>query len=187
MRKALMALTTLAMVATAAPVSAQDSMTGTATMDRHGYAEPCTHVGWTGTMEIDGHGDLDGTYGYAFYKGEDMPQAVFADGWIWWAEYFSLYDGLFERGADGLLVSCEPGDVLLHGYDSGVGMTDGIFWDTGYIIDANGPFEAMEGARADHLGTFDVFHPEATLPDGNPAPIGFTIGLTVQPVIEPSQ
>ena len=66
-------------------------------------------------------------------------------------------------------------------------MTDGIFWDTGYIIDASGPFEGMAGARADQLGVFNRFHDEATLPDGNPAPIGFTIDLTVQPVIEPSQ
>lgn len=187
MRKALLSLTTLALVATAAPVSAQDSLTGTATMDRHGYAEPCTHIGWIGTMEIDGHGDLDGTYGYAFSKGEDMPRAVFADGWIWWSEYLTLYDGLFERDADGLLVSCEPGEALLYGYDSGVGLTDGIFWDTGYIIDASGPFEGMEGARADQLGAFTRFHDEATLPDGNPAPVALMTELTVQPPVGPSQ
>ena len=187
MRKAVTVLTTLALAATAAPVSAQDSMTGSATMDRHGYAEPCTDIGWVGTMEIDGHGDLDGPSGYAVFKGEDMPTTVFADGWMRWAEYFSLYDGLFERDADGLLVSCEPGAALLHGYDSGVGLTDGVFWDTGYIIDPSGPFVGMECARADQLGMFDRFHDEATLPDGTPAPIGFTIDLTVQPRIEPGQ
>ena len=53
MRKKLIALTTLAMVATVVPVSAQDSVTGTATMDRHGGAEPCTAISWVGTMEID--------------------------------------------------------------------------------------------------------------------------------------
>jgi hypothetical protein len=187
MRKALTALATVAMVATAAPVSAQDSVIGTATMDRHGYTEPCTHVGWIGTMEIDGHGDMDGTYGYALSKDEDIPATVIADGWLRWAEYLTLYDGLFEQDADGLLVACEPGAVLLRGYDSGVGLPDGSFWDTGYIIDANGPFEGMEGARADQLGAFTDWHEEATMPDGKPAPVAFTASLTIQPQAESSQ
>ncbi|MGD8485109.1 MAG: hypothetical protein PVG27_03225 [Chloroflexota bacterium] len=181
MRKALLALTTLAMMATAAPVSAQDSVTGTATMARHGGAEPCTAISWVGTMEIDGHGDMDGTYGYALSKAEDIPATVIADGWLRWAEYFTLYDSVFEQDADGLLVSCEPGAVLLHGYDSGVGLTDGMFWDTGYIIEAGGPFEGMAGARADQLGEFNVWSDEATMPDGKPAPVGFTVDLTIQP------
>jgi hypothetical protein len=181
MRRALPALTTLALVAIAAPVGAQDPLTGTATMDRHGGAEPCTHISWVGTMEIDGHGDMDGTYGYALSKGEDIPATVIADGWIRWAEYFTLYDGLFERDGDGLLVSCEPGAVLLHGYDSGAGLPDGAFWDTGYIIDAGGPFEGMQGLKADQLGAFTAWHPEATMPDGKPAPVAFEADLTVQP------
>lgn len=127
-RKASTVLTTLAVVATAAPVSAQDSVTGTATMDRHGGAEPCTAISWVGTMEIDGHGDPDGTYGYAHSTAEDIPATVIADGWLRWAEDFTLYAGLFERGADGLIVSCEPGLVLLHGYESGVGVADGSRW-----------------------------------------------------------
>jgi len=180
MRKTLIGLTTLALLATAAPAGAQDSVTGAATMDRHGGAEPCTHISWVGTMGIDGHGDMDGTYGYALSKAEDIPATVIADGWMRWAEYFTLYDGLFERDADGLLVSCEPGTVLLHGYDSGVGLPDGSFWDTGYIIDASGPFEGMDGARADQLGVFTVWHEEATMPDGKPAPVAFTADLTVQ-------
>ncbi len=181
MRKVLMALTTLAMTATAAPVSAQDSVTGTATMDRHGGAEPCPGISWVGTMEIDGHGDMDGTFGYALSKAEDIPATVYEDGWIRWAEYFTLSDGMFERDADGLLVSCEPGAALLHGYDSGVGQPDGAFWDTGYIIDASGIFEGMGGARADQLGAFTVWHDEATMPDGKPAPVAFTVELMVQP------
>lgn len=187
MRKAWIALTAMAMVATAVPVSAQDSVMGTATMDRHGGAEPCPAISWVGTMEIDGHGDMDGTYGYALSKAEDIPATVIADSWLRWAEYFTLYDGVFERDADGLLVACEPGAALLHGYDSGVGLPDGIFWDTGYVIDASGPFEGMEGARADQLGVFDRFHEEATMPDGKPAPIAFTADLTVQPPTEPGQ
>ena len=185
MRTALLTLTTLALVATAAPAGGQDPVTGTATMDRHGRAEPCTAISWVGTMEIDGYGGMDGTYGYALSKAEDIPTTVYTDGWLRWAEYFTLYDDVFERDADGLLVSCEPGAALLHGYDSGVGLTDGIFWDTGYIIDASGPFEGMEGARADHLGAFTRFHDEATLPDGNPAPVALMADLTVQPPIEP--
>jgi hypothetical protein len=181
MRKALIALTTLAMVAIAAPAGAQDSVTGTSTMDRHGGAEPCTAISWVGTMEIDGHGDLDGTYGYALSKAEDIPATVIADGWMRWAEYFTLYDAVFEHDADGTLVACEPGAVLLHGYDSGVGQSDGTFWDTGYIIDAGGPFEGMVGARADQLGAFTVWSEEATMPDGKPAPVAFTADLTVQP------
>ena len=186
MRKALTALTALAMVSTAAPVSAQDSVTGSATMDKHGRAEPCTHISWVGTMEIDGHGDLDGTYGYALHKAEDIPPSVVADGWMRWAEYFTLYDGVFEHDADGLLVSCEPGAALLHGYDSGVGLADGIFWDTGYIIDASGPFEGMAGARADQLGEFTAWHDEKMKGD-RPAPVAFTADLTVQPLVEPGQ
>lgn len=186
MRKTLIALTTLALVAAAAPVNAEDSVTGTATMDKHGRAEPCTAISWVGSMEIDGYGDLDGTYGYALSKAEDIPPSVVADGWLRWAEYFTLYDGLFERDADGLLVSCEPGAVLLHGYDSGVGLTDGNFWDTGYIIDAGGPFESMVGARADQLGVFTAWSDEATKGD-MPAPIAFTADLTVGPQSEPSQ
>ena len=181
MRKTLLALTTLAMVATVAPASAQDSVSGTATMDRHGGAEPCPSISWVGMMEIDGHGDMDGTYGFALSKAEDIPATVIADSWLRWAEYFTLYDAVFERDAEGLLVSCEPGAVLLHGYDSGVGLTDGSFWDTGYIIAAGGPFDGMAGARADQLGAFTAWHDEATMPDGKPAPVAFTADLTVQP------
>ena len=187
MRKALIALTTLAMVAAAAPVSAQDSVTGTATMVRHGGAEPCTDISWVGTMGIDGHGDMDGTYGFALSKAEDIPATVIADGWLRWAEYFTLYGGVFERDADGALVSCEPGAMLLHGYDSGVGQAGGNFWDTGYILEAGGRFEGMEGARADQLGAFTRWSDEKTMPDGEPAPIAFTADLTVQPGTEPSQ
>jgi hypothetical protein len=183
MRKALLTLTTLTLVATAAPVSAQDAVTGTATMDKHGRAEPCPTISWVGSMEIDGHGDMDGTYGFALSKAEDIPPSVFAHGWMRWAEYFTLYDGLFERDADGLLVSCEPGAALLYGYDSGVGLPDGIFWDTGHIIDASGPFEGMVGARADQLGEFTAWSDEATKGD-QPAPIAFTADLTVQPLTD---
>jgi hypothetical protein len=187
MYRTVVALTTLTLVAMAAPVSAQDSVTGTATMARHGGAEPCTAISWVGAMEIDGHGDMDGTYGYALSKAEDIPPTVLLDGWMRWAEYFTLYDGMFERDVDGTLVSCEPGAVLLHGYDSGVGQADGTFWDTGYIIDAGGQFEGLAGARADQLGAFDVWSDEATMPDGKPAPLGFTADLTVQPLTESSQ
>ena len=75
----------------------------------------------------------------------------------------------------------------MHGYDSGVGLTDGMFWDTGYIIDAGGSFAGLGGARADQLGTFTVWHDEATMPDGKPAPVAFTADLVVQPPTELSQ
>jgi len=181
MRKVLMSLTILAMAATAAPVSAQDAVTGTTTMAVHARAEPCTAISWMGTLEIDGHGAMDGTYGFALSKAENIPATVFADGWWRWAEYFTVYDGLFERDGEGLVVSCEPGAVLLHGYDTGVGEPDGDFWDTGYVIDADGPFEGMEGARADQFGTFTEWSVTDITPEGEPFPTAFTVDLVIQP------
>ena len=38
---------------------------------------------------------MDGTYGYAPSKAEDIPATVIADSWLRWAEYFTLYDAVF--------------------------------------------------------------------------------------------
>jgi len=180
MRRFLAPMVIVGVMVMALPVSAAESVSGESKMTLHGRAEPCTNMSWVGTLDVSGSGDTAGTYGLALQKKDDLPASQFIDGWWRWAEYFTVYDQTFEVDDEGLIVDCEPGTALLHGYDSGVGLPDGDFWDTGYIIEAAGPFEGLEGAKADQLGTFTVFSDTKTTPDGKPFPVGFETTFTVE-------
>ena len=180
----LISLVLLGVLATAMPASAAPLASGEGEMVRHagfrGDDAACPHISWIGSLEISDSEGMDGTYGITLSKAEIIPETVFTEEWWWWAEYFTVFDGLFEFDEAGSAIECEPGAVLLHGYDSGVGQATGKFWDTGYLIEASGPFEGMEGAKVDQLGTFTEWHDEATLPNGQPAPVAFTIDFIVE-------
>lgn len=185
MRRLLLPIVVLAVLAMAPPASASPLVSGEGEMVQHagfrGGDAACPHISWVGSLEVSDSEGMDGTYGITLSKAEIIPTTVFHEGWWWWAEYFTVFDGLFEFDEAGSIIECEPGDVMLHGYDTGVGQPGGKFWDTGYLIVASGPFEGMEGAKVDQLGTFTEWFADRTTPEGDPFPSTFTIDFIVEP------
>ncbi len=185
MRRSMVLVVAACAAMTAAPASAQGPVEGTTSMVEYlGFGgEQCPEVAWVGTLEVSDSGDLDGTYGFTLYHtafGEDT-NSVFVDGWWRWSEYFAVRDGLYELDEEGLLVDCEPGELLLQGFDTGVGNTQvNRFWDTGYAAQASGPFEGMAGAKVDQIGTFTVFNDELSNPDGSPYPTAFEAKILIE-------
>ena len=186
MRRFLIPIVIVGVLAMALPASASPLVSGDGEMFRHagfrGEEAACPHISWVGSLEISDSEGMDGTYGITLSKADIIPQTVFEDGWWWWAEYFTVFDGLFEFDEAGSVIECEPGAVMLHGYDSGVGQAGSKFWDTGYLIEAAGPFEGMEGAKVDQLGTFTEWSDDMQTPDGDPFPNAFTIDFIVESI-----
>jgi hypothetical protein len=185
MRRFAISLVAVGLLAVRAPASAQGPVEGTVTaVESAGWdVGPCPGIGWVGTLEISGHGDMDGTYGFQLYHtdfGNDT-NSLMVDDWWRWSEYFAVHDALFELDEESFIVDCEPGEVVLQGYDSGVGsLALNEFWDTGYVATAGGPFEGFEGARTFQLGTFTAFNEEISMPDGNASPTAFEASFRVE-------
>ena len=185
MRTLVIPLLAVGLLAVAAPAGAQGPVEGNVTVVEPAGWEtgPCPGIGWVGTLEISGHGDMDGSYGFQLCHtdfGTDT-NSVFVDDWWRWSEYFAVHDALFELDDTGNIVDCEPGEVVLQGYDSGVGsLAINEFWDTGYVAMAAGPFEGLEGARTFQLGRFTAFNEEIRMPDGNAYPTAFEASFRVE-------
>jgi len=185
MRRIVVAMAVVGLLGAAAPTSAQGPVEGTVAVVEHVGWEvgPCPGVGWVGTLEISGQGEMDGTYGFKLYHtdfGTDT-NSVFVDDWWRWSEYFAVHDALFELDEDGNIVDCGPGEVVLQGYDSGVGSLGlNEFWDTGYVAMAAGPFAGLEGSRTFQLGHFTEFNEAITMPDGNAYPTAFEASFRVE-------
>ena len=185
MRKVIASLAAVGLLALAAPVGAEGPVEGTVrVVEPAGWdVGPCPGIGWVGELEISGYGEMDGMYGFQLYHtdfGTDT-NSVFVDDWWRWSEYFAVHDAPFELDEDGNIVDCEPGEVVLQGYDGGVGnLTLNEFWDTGYVAMAAGPFEGLEGAMTFQLGHFTEFNEEITMPDGNAYPTAFEASFRVK-------
>jgi hypothetical protein len=68
----------------------------------------CEEISWFGTIVIDGK-----TFGMAFYADPDYQGEFPAYG-----EFWKIFTGKFKT-KDGVLKRCEPGRVLMAGYDEG--------------------------------------------------------------------
>jgi len=185
MRRFVISVVVIGLLTVAAPASAQGPVEGSvAVVEPAGWdVGPCPGIGWVGTLDISGHGDMDGTYGFQLYHtdfGTDT-DSVMVDDWWRWSEYFAVHDALFELDEEGIIVDCEPGAVVLQGYDSGVGsLALNEFWDTGYVAMAAGPFEGLEGAMTFQRGYFTEFIEDITMPDGNAYPTAFEASFRVE-------
>jgi hypothetical protein len=105
----------------------------------------CPEISWFGTIELAGT-----TYGMALYP---LPGRItgqdtilhYEEGWKVWTEPFTI-----EEEA---LVSCEPGDVVLSGVDSGTAsFRTGKFRSNGTVDIAADPFAQWLGRRVHQDG-----------------------------------
>ena len=179
MKRTITALTVLAVASLGVPASATDGIEGTVKMHANpGMGmEPCPEVTWAGTLEIAGGGEQDGSYGLVLSStGEE---GVFrGDAYLFEEDYAVMTEPLaFDE--DGVLVACSAGEVLLSGWDAGVGvLPKGEFWDAGFVETATGPFEGWLHARTYQDGAFTEFIED---PDGNPLPIGYEGTFRLEP------
>jgi hypothetical protein len=186
MRRSAIPVIVACALALAAPASAQGPVEGVVeTVENIGWeVGPCPGIGWVGTLDISGSDGMDGTYGFELFHrdfGNDTNSVFAEDDWWRWSEYFAVRDALYEFDEEGFIVDCEPGAVLLQGYDTGVGsLALNEFWDTGYVAEASGPFEGLTGARTFQLGEFTAWNDAITMPDGNPSPTAFKASFRVE-------
>jgi hypothetical protein len=68
----------------------------------------CEEISWFGTIVIDGK-----TFGMALYA-----DPIYTGDWPNYGEYWKIFTGKFKT-KDGVLKRCEPGRVLMEGYDEG--------------------------------------------------------------------
>lgn len=141
----LLAIVVALSVVVAAPVSAKNPLRGEQVLALNQDAEGnrglygCPDISWFGAIVID-----DTTYGMALY---DIG-SVFPGKTQHWEEDWRIFTEEF-MVASGLLVDCEPGDVVLSGYEKGViAFTHTTFHMTGIVEDASDPFEEWIGRRS---------------------------------------
>ena len=179
MKRTIVSLVSMALALGAAPASAQAPIEGTVAMQLNpGIGmEPCPGVTWAGTLEVTDSDGQDGSYGlvlsttgeHGVYRG---------DAYLFEENYAVLTEPL-EFGEDGQLTSCTAGEVLLSGWDAGVGIVPkGEFWDSGFVEMASGPFEGWLHARTYQDGAFTEFVED---PDGNPAPVAYAGSFRLEP------
>jgi hypothetical protein len=107
----------------------------------------CPGISWFGTIELAGT-----TYGMALYPlpGRVTGQGTishYEEGWRVWTGSFTIDD------ADKSLVSCEPGEVVLSGVDSGiVTLRTGKFRSNGTVDEADDLFAQWRGRRVHQDG-----------------------------------
>ena len=111
----------------------------------------CPEISWFGTIELAGT-----TYGMALYP---LPGRItshvlhYEEAWAVWTEPFTLTGGMID--------SCEPGDVVLAGLDSGTGSFKGPkFRSNGTVDEAAEPFAHWLGRRVHQDGTFGLIEYE---------------------------
>ena len=152
----LMAIVVALSVVVAAPVSAKNPLRGEQVLALNQDAEGnfglygCPEISWFGTVVLD-----DTTYGMALYP----IGSVFPGKTQHWEESWTIFSEEFTVEG-GELVSCEPGDVVLSGYEKGViAFTNphGKFHMTGIVEDASGPYEEWIGRRSYQEGEVGLF------------------------------
>jgi hypothetical protein len=112
---------------------------------------------WVGTVTLDGE-----TYGIAFFNtGTGKPFAEKPGRNLFFEETWTVYEELDFAFEDGFLVTFEPGDVLMSGYDSGVSVSaNSTFRMSGDIRVANGEFAAWLGRGAHMMGAMELYPPD---------------------------
>jgi hypothetical protein len=149
----LLAIVVALSVVVAAPVSAKNPLRGEQVMalnqdDQGNFGlYGCPGISWFGAIVLD-----DTTYGMALYPISD----VFPGGTQHWEENWTIFSEEFMVEGDEL-VSCEPGDVVLSGYEKGViAFALPTFHMTGIVEDASGPYEEWIGRRSYQEGEVGV-------------------------------
>jgi hypothetical protein len=167
------ALTIVSVAALGAPASAAEPIDGTVKMSSNpGSATgtgPCPEVTWAGSLEITDSEGQDGSYGLVLST-TDVPGVNRGEAYLFQEGYAVMTEPLsFDE--EGALVACTAGEVILSGWDAGVGiLPKGEFWDTGYVETASGPFDGWDHARTYQDGSFTEFiETEA----GVPWPVGY--------------
>ena len=172
MKRMIAAVTALAVGAIAAPVGASEPIGGTVSMSANpGSADgtgPCPDVNWAGSLVLEGTDGVDGTYGLVLTYND--VEGVMRGPWYLFQENWAVTSEVPEFDADGMPIACFPGEVLMSGWDAGVGaMETAEFWDTGFVEEAAPPFEAWLGARTYQDGIMSMI----TLDDGTPVPVQY--------------
>lgn len=147
--------------ATAVPLNAKQPVRGDQTMVLNEDPDTlelgfygCDGISWFGSIEID-----ETIYGMALYPLALNVNASgtlfhYEEGWKVWDEEFTL---TYDEGAQRYyLDSCEPGDVLLSGTDSGVWTAKtGKFRSNGTVEDAMEPFGDWLGRHVHQDGVIE--------------------------------
>ena len=96
----------------------------------------CEEISWFGSIDIEGT-----TYGMALYPlpGRTTGTVLhYEEGWKVWTDEFTLTDGVLD--------TCEPGEYLLSGTDTGAGsFKNGTFRSNGTVDEAFEPFAEWLG------------------------------------------
>ena len=161
------------------PASAEGDIHGTVKMQMNPGAgmDPCPLVNWFGTVEFSDTGAQDGTYGLVLTSTGE--QGVYRGDAYLFEENYTVMTEPLALDAEGVLNACEAGEVVLSGWDAGVGlMPKNEFWDTGYVEVAAGPFDGWTGARTYQDGSFTEF---IELEDGTPFPSSYEGTFRLQP------
>ncbi|MEA2058337.1 MAG: hypothetical protein U9O63_06425 [Actinomycetota bacterium] len=140
----LLAIVVVLSTVIAAPVSAKEPLRGDQVMtlnqdDQGNFGlHGCPEIAWFGTVVFD-----DTTYGMALYP----IGSVFPGTTQHWEETWKIFTDEF-MVAGGELDDCEPGDVVLSGWDKGViAFVTPKFHSLGVVEDASSPFEEWSGRR----------------------------------------
>ena len=106
------------------------------------------NINWWGTIDIIG--DDHGPYGMALYN-IGVP-AVYNGSTFHWEEGLGIWTGLFDPDGNGVINSCEPGEMVLYGTDKGMtsfgrfnNSANPGFHSTGTVLTASGPFDGWQG------------------------------------------
>ena len=144
----LVALLLLVVVVVAAPASAGEDKPINGKMELTLVLEPCPvggtgpFVTWVGTIVIDGV-----TYGWADFP--TTPEPVFEKKFMYFEEYWTIFT--LESGqAPTVALACNPGLVVLDGFNDGRGTPGGAASAEGTVASAAdpGPFaDVAEGSR----------------------------------------
>ena len=101
MRRFVISVVVIGLLTVAAPASAQGPVEGSvAVVEPAGWdVGPCPGIGWVGTLDISGHGDMDGTYGFQLYH-TDFGSLALNE--FWDTGYVAMAAGPFE-GLEGAM------------------------------------------------------------------------------------